>query len=965
MNKLFSIVALFLISSATFSQNVLITDPDLDAASPMSCAAAAPIFYDSGNAGANYGANENEVITICPDYANSTTKLSLVFGVGSYDIHPSDTLFIYDGPNTSAPLLGAHNNATNPAGFSHVASFANNPTGCFTIQFISDGVDEGTGWQGALSCAQIAQPIEGHMSGYLNGTNIINPADTGYADVCFGDSILFVATPTFPYSLETTGLGYSQDVDNNIMYEWEFSDGTVSTGDSVWFTPPARQGYLVYLKITDQFPQSQTIISKVRVSTIPSFSGVLITRDSICLNDTTVIIGAVTNTDTSGVNPTISSFQLGGSVAGLVWLPDITGGNPITYHDTLNIAGFLPGATVTSASDLEQLCLNMEHSYLGDLEMQLTCPNGTSINIFNSNSGANGMIPGGFNGGNTFLGHPNDNGNGVPGVGEEYCWSSTLATYGDFPTEFGAANFIALTQPTSISAGNSMNWNGVYLPEQSFTNLIGCPLNGDWSISVRDNLGSDDGYIFEWSILFDPLLNPNNETYIPSIVSSQWLSAATIIPGLPTDTFIVVSSTTAGTHDYTFQVTDNFGCVYDTTVQVEFLGIPTTPGDAAICATAYNITGVTSLSGGVWNYTGPGTINFLPNNMVENPIVTTTTTGLYTFTFTDIQCALSNSFEINFIPTPEIQADTFACGPEYQIVGTSSYDGGTWTYTTLSAGTATFSPSDTTENPVINVDTPGSYTFTFTDSECGLSDIFTINFVPAPIIPADLTLCADNYQITGASSFDGGIWSASGPGTVTFSPNASNPNPSFVVSQTGRYIITFTDNKCATDTTFEYYFPSNVAAFISDSVEFCLGDEAILDASSQISEASYLWSTGETTPTIIVTQAGSYNVIVSGLCNSATDTSYITTIICNIVAPNVITPNGDGQNDVLLFEGIEHFPGSKLEVFNRWGQRIYENEDYKNDWSPTDVPTGTYYYIFTPGGKIESKILPVSFTIYK
>ena len=969
MKKLILLLSIFTYSSISFSQ-MLITDVDLDVNNPMDCtpnSGPAPNFYDSGGAGGNYPANDNEAFIVCPDYDNGASKLTITFGINNgllFDVDPSDTIFVYDGPSTSAPLLGAHNSGTDPNGFNYVSSFANNPTGCLTVQFIADGSAQGTGWDASIACVQPAQPFEMHMVGYLNGgADIINPADTGYADVCFGDSILFVAQPNFPYSsnpADAIPVGYLQTRDS-VTYEWEFSDGTAATGDSVWYTPPARQGYLVSLKVTDQFPQSQTITSKIRVSTIPSFAGVLVTRDSICLNDTTVIVGAVTNTDTSGVDPTSSSFQLGGTVAGLVYLPD---GSGINYSDTLNITGFIPGATVTSITDLEQLCLNMEHSYLGDLEMTLTCPNGTSINIFNSYSP--GMTPGGFNGGNTYLGNPDDGSLGVPGVGEEYCWSSTLATFGDFPTEFGAGNFIALTTPSSPSAGNSMNWNGIYLPEESFTNLNGCPLNGDWSITVRDNIGADDGFIFEWSILFDPLLNPNNETYVPSIVSGNWVpgSSASIVNAatLNVDTFAIVTSTAAGLLDYTFEVTDNFGCTYDTVAQVQFLGLPTTPSDASICDTAYNINGVSSLNGGNWSYTGPGTINFIPNNLTENPIVTTGTNGLYTFTFTDTQCALDNSFEINFIPKPEVPENDSICGTDYNIEGASSYSGGSWTYT--GPGTATFLPSDTIENPSIRVDTQGEYTFEFVDSECGLSNSFSVNFISKPIIPDNTTNCQNLFQITGASSFSGGEWSATGPGSVGFTPDSISQNPLFTVSERGRYTITFSDKQCEIDTSFEYYFPFKVYTSINDA-EFCAGDTSRLDAYCNVPEATYSWSNGETTSSILVGFADNYEVTVTGLCNSVSDTAVVTTLECIIDAQNVITPNGDGNNDFLIFEGIEHFPGSKLEVFNRWGQRVYESDNYNNDWSPTDLNAGTYFYVFNPGGKLEAETIPKSFTIFK
>ncbi|CAN5859491.1 hypothetical protein BH11BAC7_BH11BAC7_28790 [soil metagenome] len=69
-----------------------------------------------------------------------------------------------------------------------------------------------------------------------------------------------------------------------------------------------------------------------------------------------------------------------------------------------------------------------------------------------------------------------------------------------------------------------------------------------------------------------------------------------------------------------------------------------------------------------------------------------------------------------------------------------------------------------------------------------------------------------------------------------------------------------------------------------------------------------------------------------------------------LTIPNVVTPNGDGVNDFFHVGNLEdYYPGSKLEVFNRWGNSIYTNEDYRNDWRP-DVTDGTYYYILTIPG---------------
>ncbi|MFN3528383.1 MAG: gliding motility-associated C-terminal domain-containing protein [Bacteroidia bacterium] len=64
-----------------------------------------------------------------------------------------------------------------------------------------------------------------------------------------------------------------------------------------------------------------------------------------------------------------------------------------------------------------------------------------------------------------------------------------------------------------------------------------------------------------------------------------------------------------------------------------------------------------------------------------------------------------------------------------------------------------------------------------------------------------------------------------------------------------------------------------------------------------------------------------------------------------VVVPNVITPNGDGANDFFFVEGLEFFPKNRVSLFNRWGQRVFESEDYTNDYSPVNLESGTYIYM--------------------
>lgn len=62
---------------------------------------------------------------------------------------------------------------------------------------------------------------------------------------------------------------------------------------------------------------------------------------------------------------------------------------------------------------------------------------------------------------------------------------------------------------------------------------------------------------------------------------------------------------------------------------------------------------------------------------------------------------------------------------------------------------------------------------------------------------------------------------------------------------------------------------------------------------------------------------------------------------------NIITPNGDGQNDVLIIDNVKLYPGNSLSIFNRWGREVYSTTNYQNNWgSDYTIVSGTYYYLF-------------------
>jgi uncharacterized repeat protein (TIGR01451 family)/gliding motility-associated-like protein len=82
----------------------------------------------------------------------------------------------------------------------------------------------------------------------------------------------------------------------------------------------------------------------------------------------------------------------------------------------------------------------------------------------------------------------------------------------------------------------------------------------------------------------------------------------------------------------------------------------------------------------------------------------------------------------------------------------------------------------------------------------------------------------------------------------------------------------------------------------------------------------------------------------SSNCPNCT-TNPLSSVLPDIIIPNVITPDGDGKNDRLVIPGIEHYPGSVLLIYNRWGNQVYRATNYDNSWTGEGLSGGTYYYV--------------------
>jgi len=218
----------------------------------------------------------------------------------------------------------------------------------------------------------------------------------------------------------------------------------------------------------------------------------------------------------------------------------------------IHIYGYDPDAVLQSIEQLTYVRLKMEHERIGDLWIQLVCPNEQSATIMTKSwsgqssqyNGCASLIPllyWGWPGGNNEPQYAhfgcydihNSNPSCDPTVnpmGEcwNYCWSmdtthgQTYACGGSrvwescnhfttYNPSFNGStnNYVAATDVTTLS--------NMYKPDESFSYLVGCPLNGLWQIRVLDALNADNGYVEEAEIAIDvPIACPIDSPYVAS-----------------------------------------------------------------------------------------------------------------------------------------------------------------------------------------------------------------------------------------------------------------------------------------------------------------------------------------------------------------------------------------------------------------------------------------------------------------
>lgn len=392
------------------------------------------------------------------------------------------------------------------------------------------------------------------------------------------------------------------------------------------------------------------------------------------------------------------------------------------------------------------------------------------------------------------------------------------------------------------------------------------------------------------------------------------------------------------TGTYSVTITDNNNCHNKDTIYVVFLPNlnATITSDTSFCENMGPQQLTAADPNGTWSGIG------VTSTGIFNPSLLTP--GIYQIIY-EISglCGDSDTvyIHVHSLPTVNLGNDTTYC--EGQII-------------TLHTGnnfvSYLWSTQDTT--PTIQVTTSNQYSVTITDyNNCQNSDTINLLFLPvadATITPVLGTICTNSDPIHLYAAQPGGQWF--GPGVLA--SGIFNPQ----VTGSGQFIIEYQiSGLCGnSDTIILNVYPHPLATFVIKE-ESCLGaNDASIYLSIYNGSPPYqiIWNTGSTENVINNLIPGFYTVTITDAksCTSNESTIiYAATNECysdHIYVPNIFSPNNDGVNDILHIDGknIESFI---FLVYNRWGQKVFENDDIDKGWDGTykgkNLPEDVYSYV--------------------
>jgi gliding motility-associated-like protein len=443
-----------------------------------------------------------------------------------------------------------------------------------------------------------------------------------------------------------------------------------------------------------------------------------------------------------------------------------------------------------------------------------------------------------------------------------------------------------------------------------------------------------------------------------------------------------------------------YGCQGDPfTYSVTVYPRPQTPvanSNSPVCLGSNILLRTALVRGASYLWTGPnGYTSTLQNPDINN--VTAAAAGTYNLYVTVNDCtspAGTTEVMVNQPPKADAGPGQLVCinVPAVQLAGNVS--GGTTTGIWQSSGTGIFLPANNALNasyiPSAQDRTLSAITLTLSSTstdDCAIntSDMkITFGQSAAADAGADKQVCAQDAAVPLSGKLlvaGGSLWSSSGTGT--FSPSADQLDASYIPSaeDVGHGSVTLTLLATGADATCYILTDDLKVSFIpppsvnAGQIRYVLKDRTItLNPTVSDENVQYLWSpniaisdTKIKNPVITGDVDRTYTLQVTDSRGCVSEDKVFIKVSPELTVPNTFTPNGDGINDFWDVKGLVAYQDAIIDIFNRYGTKLYHTIGYNIPWNGTfngqTLPTGTYFYIINT--KVNNQVISGSVTILR
>jgi gliding motility-associated-like protein len=427
----------------------------------------------------------------------------------------------------------------------------------------------------------------------------------------------------------------------------------------------------------------------------------------------------------------------------------------------------------------------------------------------------------------------------------------------------------------------------------------------------------------------------------------QWIGISNVLPSL--------TVSPVATTNYTV-VYNLFGCSDTTTAQIVVKPTPIIQvfNDTICAGSSAQLIATTNLAGGIWNWSN-GASN---DTILLNPLITTNLN--VTYTLDNCPSSIMNAIVVvNPIPMISVGNQTICTGASVTLVATAVPQGAFYWGSGAAFGPSslTFIPQQDTSIQVYNI-----------LNGCSSDTVIaTVNLLPLPIsnfdanylegcVPLSVTLSA---QYT---NYDNYNW------FVDNQPISTGPQTTIDFTQQGSFAVglTTSHNGCTSTTVFPGFITTQdqpIAAFESSLLYFTEETQLVQFNNTSINASSYFWDFGAGENTVIEDPSHQFTEVNNGREITLIATSTLGCVDSAVLfldynpgliyyVPNSFTPDGDQFNQTFLpiFSSGIDLNNYHLQVYNRWGELIFESFDIEEGWdgnTPTNEksPIGVYTYI--------------------